>query len=177
MSKLYSDLFLATNCKWLNVGANNSQDAVWIIKIINFIAGWELLKDPSGRDHFLSFLEKEYATENLLFVESVWHLKKLPVSEVRWTTRKRFWISVNIVGGWAVQHHLGPVHGHAGWAPRQCRLQVIQNHSGEHEQSRQVLKLFAILNLHHMLLDLHKISLNIRVSGGLLTLHVPTCFT
>ena len=44
--------------------------------------GWELLKDPAGRDHFLSFLEKEYATENLLFVESVWHLKKLPASEV-----------------------------------------------------------------------------------------------
>ena len=45
-------------------------------------SGWELLKDPDGRDHFLSFLEKEYATENLLFVESVWHLKKLPASEV-----------------------------------------------------------------------------------------------
>lgn len=45
-------------------------------------SSWELLKDPAGRDHFLSFLEKEYATENLLFVESVWHLKKLPVSEV-----------------------------------------------------------------------------------------------
>ena len=83
MSKLCVDLFLATNCKWFNVEANNSQDAVWIIKIINFIAGWELLKDPAGRDHFLSFLEKEYATENLLFVESVWHLKKLPVSEVK----------------------------------------------------------------------------------------------
>ena len=82
MSKLHFDLFLETNCKWFNVGANNSQDAFGIIKIINFIAGWELLKDPAGRDHFLSFLEKEYATENLLFVESVWHLKKLPVSEV-----------------------------------------------------------------------------------------------
>ena len=82
-NSLCVDLFLATNCKWFNVGANNSQDAVWIIKIINFITGWELLKDPAGRDHFLSFLEKEYATENLLFVESVWHLKKLPVSEVR----------------------------------------------------------------------------------------------
>ena len=46
------------------------------------LSGWELLKDPAGRDHFLSFLEKEYATENLLFVESVWHLKKLPASEV-----------------------------------------------------------------------------------------------
>lgn len=88
MSKLCVDLFLATNCKWFNVEANNSQDAVWIIKIINFIAGWELLKDPAGRDHFLSFLEKEYATENLLFVESVWHLKKLPVSEVK---RKSYW--------------------------------------------------------------------------------------
>ena len=83
MSKLCVDLFLATNCKWFNVEANNSQDAVWIIKIINFIAGWELLNNPAGRDHFLSFLEKEYATENLLFVESVWHLKKLPVSEVK----------------------------------------------------------------------------------------------
>ena len=40
------------------------------------------MKDPSGRDHFLSFLEKEYATENLLFVEAVWQLKKLPSSEV-----------------------------------------------------------------------------------------------
>ena len=145
MSKLYSDLFLATNCKWFNVGANNSQDAVWIIKIINFIAGWELLKDPSGRDHFLSFLEKEYATENLLFVESVWHLKKLPVSEVSWTTwktqsceKKRFKIFEIIRGCWAVQHHLEPVHGLTGWAPCQCRLQVLQNHSGEHEQSRQV---------------------------------------
>ena len=48
-----------------------------------WILGWELLKDPAGRDHFHSFLEKEYATENLLFVESVWHLKKLPASEVR----------------------------------------------------------------------------------------------
>lgn len=45
-------------------------------------SGWELLKDPSGRDHFLSFLEKEYATENLLFVEAVWQLKKLSSSEV-----------------------------------------------------------------------------------------------
>ena len=44
--------------------------------------GWELLRDPSGRDHFLSFLEKEYATENLLFVEAVWNLKKLPSCEV-----------------------------------------------------------------------------------------------
>ena len=40
------------------------------------------MKDPSGRDHFLSFLEKEYATENLLFVEAVWQLKKLSSSEV-----------------------------------------------------------------------------------------------
>ena len=47
-----------------------------------FIPGWELLRDPSGRDHFLSFLEKEYATENLLFVEAVWKLKKLPSCEV-----------------------------------------------------------------------------------------------
>jgi len=45
-------------------------------------SGWELLRDPAGRDHFLAFLEREYATENLLFVEAVWHLKRLPASEV-----------------------------------------------------------------------------------------------
>jgi len=45
-------------------------------------SGWELLKDPVGRDHFHAFLEREYATENLLFVEAVWQLKKLPVCEV-----------------------------------------------------------------------------------------------
>lgn len=45
-------------------------------------SGWELLKDPAGRDHFLSFLEREYATENLLFVEAVWQLKRLAASEV-----------------------------------------------------------------------------------------------
>ena len=40
------------------------------------------MKDPSGQDHFLSFLEKEYVTENLLFMEAVWQLKKLSSSEV-----------------------------------------------------------------------------------------------
>ena len=39
-------------------------------------------RDELGRDHFLSFLEREYATENLLFVESVWRLKKLSSCEV-----------------------------------------------------------------------------------------------
>lgn len=43
---------------------------------------WELLKDPIGHDHFKSFLEKEYATENLLFVEAVWNMKKLPQKDV-----------------------------------------------------------------------------------------------
>ena len=36
---------------------------------LHFLSGWELLRDPAGRDHFLAFLEREYATENLLFVE------------------------------------------------------------------------------------------------------------
>jgi hypothetical protein len=31
---------------------------------------WELLKDPIGHDHFKSFLEKEYATENLVATSS-----------------------------------------------------------------------------------------------------------
>ncbi len=43
---------------------------------------WELLKDPIGHDHFKSFLEKEYATENLLFVEAVWNMKKLAQRDV-----------------------------------------------------------------------------------------------
>ena len=37
-----------------------------------------------------------------------------------------------------MQHHLVQVHGLPGGAPGQCGLQVLQNHSGEHEQSRQV---------------------------------------
>ena len=38
---------------------------------------WDMLKDPIGHDHFKAYLEKEYATENLLFVEAVWKMKKL----------------------------------------------------------------------------------------------------
>ena len=38
---------------------------------------WDLLRDPVGHDHFRAFLEKEYATENLFFVEAVWKMKKL----------------------------------------------------------------------------------------------------
>ena len=37
----------------------------------------DMLKDPIGHDHFKAYLEKEYATENLLFVEAVWKMKKL----------------------------------------------------------------------------------------------------
>lgn len=43
---------------------------------------WELLKDPVGHEHFKTFLEKEYATENLLFVEAVWKMKKLGQKDV-----------------------------------------------------------------------------------------------
>ena len=43
---------------------------------------WELLKDPVGHEHFKSFLEKEYATENLFFVESVWKMKKMSQKDV-----------------------------------------------------------------------------------------------
>ena len=48
--------------------------------------------------------------------------------------------SCNVVmsGGGAVQHHLAPLHGGPGRAPRQCGLQVVQDHAREHEQSRQV---------------------------------------
>ena len=116
----------------------------------SIFTGWELLKDPAGRDHFLSFLEKEYATENLLFVESVWHLKKLPASEVRTVLipkkeiliiRELFLISLHSIlqGGRAVQHHLAPVHGVSGGTSSQCGLKVVQNHSRKHEQSRQVI--------------------------------------
>ena len=43
-----------------------------------------------------------------------------------------------------MQHHLVQVHGLPGGAPGQCGFQVLQNHSGEHEQPRQVknIKLF-----------------------------------
>jgi hypothetical protein len=51
---------------------------------------WELLKDPIGHDHFKSFLEKEYATENLLFVEAVWNMKKLSQKDVADECRDRF---------------------------------------------------------------------------------------
>ena len=48
-----------------------------------FLLAWTAHhRDELGRDHFLSFLEREYATENLLFVESVWRLKKLASCEV-----------------------------------------------------------------------------------------------
>ena len=43
---------------------------------------WEMLKDPVGHDHFRAFLEKEYATENLLFVKAVWRMKKLAQVDV-----------------------------------------------------------------------------------------------
>eukprot|EP00095_Tigriopus_kingsejongensis_P000221 maker-scaffold55_size446313-snap-gene-1.14 protein:Tk00221 transcript:maker-scaffold55_size446313-snap-gene-1.14-mRNA-1 annotation:"regulator of g-protein signaling 7 isoform x1" len=43
---------------------------------------WEMLKDPVGHDHFKAFLEKEYATENLLFVEAVWKMKKQSQKDV-----------------------------------------------------------------------------------------------
>ena len=32
------------------------------IDFVTYNAGWELLRDPIGRDHFLTFLEREYAT-------------------------------------------------------------------------------------------------------------------
>ena len=38
-------------------------------KKCHFFLGWELLKDPIGRDHFLTFLEREYATgTNVLYM-------------------------------------------------------------------------------------------------------------
>ena len=43
---------------------------------------WDMLRDPIGHDHFKAFLEKEYATENLLFVEAVWKMKKLAQKDV-----------------------------------------------------------------------------------------------
>ena len=43
---------------------------------------WDLLRDPIGHDHFKAFLEKEYATENLFFVEAVWRMKKLAQKDV-----------------------------------------------------------------------------------------------
>ena len=49
---------------------------------------WELLKDPVGHEHFKSFLEKEYAPENLFFVESVWKMKKLSQKDVAEACRK-----------------------------------------------------------------------------------------
>jgi len=44
---------------------------------------WDLLKDPVGHDHFRTFLEIEYATENLLFVEAVWRMKRMPLRDVK----------------------------------------------------------------------------------------------
>jgi regulator of G-protein signaling len=51
---------------------------------------WDLLKDPVGHDHFRAFLEKEYATENLLFVEDVWRMKKMAERDVA-AECKRIW--------------------------------------------------------------------------------------
>jgi len=49
---------------------------------------WDMLRDPVGRDHFKHFLEKEYATENLLFVEAVWGMKKMAQRDVADECRK-----------------------------------------------------------------------------------------
>ena len=51
---------------------------------------WDMLKDPVGHDHFRAFLEKEYATENLLFVEAVWKMKKMAQKDVAEECR-RIW--------------------------------------------------------------------------------------
>ena len=51
---------------------------------------WELLQDPVGHEHFKSFLEKEYATENLFFVEAVWKMKKMAQKDVA-EECKRIW--------------------------------------------------------------------------------------
>jgi len=51
---------------------------------------WDMLKDPIGHDHFKAYLEKEYATENLLFVEAVWKMKKLAAKDVAEECR-RIW--------------------------------------------------------------------------------------
>jgi len=68
---------------WPSMSDNTRDQELSHRRVVRWaFSSWELLKDPAGRDHFHSFLEKEYATENLLFVESVWHLKKLPASEV-----------------------------------------------------------------------------------------------
>ncbi|CAB4068429.1 RGS [Lepeophtheirus salmonis] len=56
---------------------------------------WDLLKDPQGHDHFLAFLEKEYATENLLFVEAVWKMKKLSQKDIADECR-RIWHQLNM---------------------------------------------------------------------------------
>ncbi|EEB17270.1 Regulator of G-protein signaling, putative [Pediculus humanus corporis] len=42
----------------------------------------ELLQDPAGRDHFLSFLEKEFSGENLKFWEAVQEFHTLPQKKV-----------------------------------------------------------------------------------------------
>ena len=45
----------------------------------------------------------------------------------------------DICAGWGtVQHHLAGLHGLPGRPPRQRGLQVLQDHSREYEQSRQV---------------------------------------
>ena len=38
-----------------------------------------------------------------------------------------------------MQHHLAELHGLPGGTPGQCGLQVLQNNSRKHEQSRQVI--------------------------------------
>lgn len=42
----------------------------------------ELLNDPTGRDQFTKFLEKEYSSENLRFWEAVQQMKQLPQREI-----------------------------------------------------------------------------------------------
>ncbi|KAK6636693.1 hypothetical protein RUM43_010355 [Polyplax serrata] len=42
----------------------------------------ELLQDPAGRDHFLSFLGKEFSGENLKFWEAVQEFRTLPQKKV-----------------------------------------------------------------------------------------------
>lgn len=48
----------------------------------------ELLKDISGRDHFMFFLEKEFSAENLKFWEACQHLHKVPEGKVQETVQQ-----------------------------------------------------------------------------------------
>ena len=112
---------MALNCPHfhkMTINMTNITSTRYCLNFDNFFSGWELLKDPDGRDHFLSFLEKEYATENLLFVESVWHLKKLPASEVLlrfFSQNKRFREFIPINPRWRSSAALS---GRTTWAPR-----------------------------------------------------------